>query len=115
MANLGRYSDNEGASVKTATEWTVSTRLDISSAAHAYKALNERTQYITVYADWACYFRFDVSSSDTISATNDPQFAVTTLTRIKVPRGRAGRSDTLYFHAKATSSQTTKYLRIVEE
>ena len=115
MAKTGRYSVDEAASVKAATEWTVSTRLDISSQAHAYKALNERTQYIVVYADMACYFRFDISISDTISATNDPQFPITTLTRIKVPRGRAGRSDTLYFHAKATSSDTTKYLRIVEE
>lgn len=115
MAKLGRYSDNEAASVKAASEWTVSTRLDVSSAAHAYKALNERTQYITVYADIACYFRFDIVITDTISSANDPQFPITTLTRIKVPRGRAGQSDTLYFHAKATTSVATKYLRIVEE
>lgn len=115
MAKLGKYSANEAASVRVATEWTVSTRLDISSQAHAYKALNERTQYIVVYADLACYFRFDTVVTDTISTANDPQFAVTTPTRIKVPRGRAGQDDTLYFHAKATSSDTTKYLRVVEE
>lgn len=115
MAKLNKYSTDEAASVRVATEWIVSTRLDISSAAHAYKALNERTQYIVIYADLACYFRFDTVATDTISTTNDPQFPVTTSTRIKVPRGAAGQSDTLYFHAKATSSAATKYLRVVEE
>jgi len=107
-----QVSANERASLEAATEWTVSTRLDISSAAVAEKLLNERTQYITVYADLACYYLFDTTTGDNNSTTNDPQFPATTLTRIKVPRGLGG---TVYFHVTPTSSAATKYVRLVEE
>ena len=115
MAKLGKYSANEGASVEAATEWTVSTVLDISTAAVAETALNERTQYLTLYADLACYYLFDIATGDNISTSNDPILPATTLIRIKVPRGLAGQDDTLYFHITPTTSAGSKGVRLVEE
>lgn len=112
MAKLGKYNANERASAEVATEWTVSSRLDISSAAVAEKLLNEQTQYLTVYADLACYYRFDTTTGDNIVTTTDPIIPATTTTRIKVPRGLG---NTIYFHVVATSSSATKYFRLVEE
>lgn len=112
MAKLGKYSANEGASLEAASEWTVSTVLDISSAAVAEKLLGERTQYLTLYADLACYYLFDLITGDNNSATNDPVLPATTLTRIKVPRGLG---NTIYFHVTPTSSAGSKGVRLVEE
>lgn len=112
MAKLGKYSVDEGASVETATEWTVSTVLDISSAAVAEKLLNEHTQYLTLYADLACYYLFDITTGDNNSTANDPVLPATTLTRLKVPRGLG---NTIYFHVTPTSSSATKGVRLVEE
>lgn len=115
MARLDKYNADEGASLEVATEWTVSTVLDISTAAVAEKALGERTQYLTLYADLACYYLFDISTGDNNSTANDPILPATTLIRIKVPRGRAGQDDTLYFHVTPTTSVGSKGVRLVEE
>lgn len=115
MAKNDRYQSNEGKSAEMATEWTVSSRLDISGAAAAHKSLAERTQYITVYGDLAFYILFDNAATTANSVNNDPIVPITTLTRIKVPRGLGAQGATVYLHITATGSDTTKYCRLVEE
>lgn len=99
------------ASTGVGGEWTVSTRLDISSQAAAEKQLSPNTAQIGVYSDSDVVFRFDTSSGDNTSANNDLIIEASTLTYIVIPRGLG---DDVYVHFKQVASAATKYLRIVE-
>lgn len=112
MAKLGIYTDDEGASLFAATEWTVSTALSVASGAVAEKLLNERTQYISLYASVDCYFRFDTLSGDTVVTANDVRIAKNGTRRIKVPRGLG---NTIYFHVTPVDSESGKTVKLVEE
>lgn len=115
MAKLDRYGADEGKSAEMATEWSISTALDVSSGAVAEKALNEQTQYIGLWVDVDCYFRFDTETGDTNSASNDLRLAKNKLIRLKVPRGLGDQGDTVYFHIKPIDSESNKECRLVEE
>ena len=110
MANLQQHRAHESLNVDTAAGWDVQTRLTISSAAHVTSDVSSAYQ-ICIKSESEVYFRFDSSSSDTISATNDPTIPANTLTFLKVPKGVGS---TIYLHVKATSSASTKYCRLVK-
>jgi len=66
---------------------------------------------VGIYSDLEIYFTFDGDSgTSSISSTDDLLIPKETLTFIKVPRGVGS---TIYIHVKATSSDSTKYCRIV--
>jgi hypothetical protein len=109
MANLQKHRTHESLNVDTGADWSVQTRLTISSAAHVYSDVSSVGQ-IGVHSDSAVYFRFDSLTSDTISANNDLRIPSDTLTFIKVPQGVG---DTINVHFKQVTSAGTKYLRIV--
>ena len=70
MANINKFKANEAVNIEAAAEWNVQTRLTISSQAHVYSNVTGVHQ-IGVYSDSDVKFRFDASTSDTISANND--------------------------------------------
>jgi hypothetical protein len=109
MANLQKHRSHESLNVDTAATWDVQTRLTISSAAHVYSDVSNVSQ-IGVHSDSIVYFRFDSSTSDTISANDDLRIPADTLTFIKVPQGIGS---TISIHFKQVTSVATKYLRIV--
>ena len=115
MALKSLYKVVESLNIDTAAEWTVSTRLTISSQAAVEKALSPSTNHIGLYSDSDIVFRFDLATGDSTSANNDMILQAKTLTFIRVPRGKSalGR-DVIYFHAKQVASVATKYLRLVE-
>jgi hypothetical protein len=109
MANLQKHRAHESLNVDTSAGWDVQTRLTISSQAHVYSDVSSSNQ-IGIHSDSAVKFRFDTSTSDTISANNDLVIPSDTLTFIKVPKGVG---NTMYVHFKQVASVGTKYLRIV--
>ena len=109
MANLQKHRAHESLNVDTAAGWDVQTRLTISSAAHVTSDVSSAYQ-ICIKSESEVYFRFDSSSSDTISATNDPTIPANTLTFLKVPKGIG---NTIYVHFKQVASAGAKYLKIV--
>ena len=115
MALKSLYKVNEAANIDMAAEWTVSTRLTISSQAAVEKALAPSTNHIGLYSDSDVVFRFDLTTGDNVSANNDMILQANTLTFIRVPKGVSalGRG-VIYFHAKQVASAATKYLRLVE-
>ena len=70
MANLQKHRTHESLNIETAAEWSVQSRLTISSAAHAYSDVSNISQ-IGFYSDSDVYVRFDTLTSDTISTSND--------------------------------------------
>ena len=109
MANINKFKANEAVNIEAAAEWNVQTRLTISSQAHVYSNVTGVHQ-IGVYSDSDVKFRFDNSTSDTISANNDLVLPAQTLTFVKVPQGVGG---TMYVHFKQVSSAASKYLCLV--
>lgn len=115
MAKLDRYTSDEGTSAEMATEFTISTALVVASGAVAEKALNERTQYISLWTNVDCYYRFDITTGDTNSSSNDLRLAKNILIRLKVPRGLGAQGATIYFHVSPIDSQGGRAVRLVEE
>jgi hypothetical protein len=109
MANINKFRTNEAVNIEAAAEWNVQTRLTISSQAHVYSNVTGVHQ-IGVYSDSDVKFRFDNSTSDTISANNDLVLPSQTLTFVKIPQGVGG---TMYVHFKQVSSASSKYLCLV--
>jgi|TARA_R110002020_G_scaffold121634_4_gene276386 hypothetical protein len=109
MANINKFKANEAVNIEAAAEWNVQTRLTISSQAHVYSNVTGVHQ-IGVYSDSDVKFRFDNSTSDTISANNDLVLPSQTLTFVKIPQGVGG---TMYVHFKQVSSASSKYLCLV--
>ena len=114
-----KFSVVEGINADTNAKWSVSSRLDISSATEVVKGLNVNTNHIMCYSDSDCYFRFDLTSSnDQISANNDVIMPAGTLFTVRVPNGVApedgGTDETVYFHCKQVTSVSSKYMRLVE-
>jgi hypothetical protein len=105
----------ESLNADVSANWSVSSALDISSAAHASKALASSTNSILIYSDSDVYLRFDQSASDTISTANDVILPAQTLMSIRVPNGLKASSDTaITVHFKQVTSVGTKTLRLVE-
>jgi len=109
MANINKFRTNEAVNIEAAAEWDVQTRLTISTQAHVYSNVTGVHQ-IGVYSDSDVKFRFDNSTSDTISANNDLVLPSQTLTFVKIPQGVGG---TMYVHFKQVSSASSKYLCLV--
>tara|TARA_R100000808_G_C2146767_1_gene154691 strand:+ start:2395 stop:2730 length:336 start_codon:yes stop_codon:yes gene_type:complete len=109
MATLQKFRAHESLNVDTAAGWDVQDRLTISSAAHVTSDVSAANQ-ICIESESEILFRFDSSTSDTISANNDPTIPANTLVFLKVPRGVG---DTIIFHAKQATSASAKYLKIV--
>ena len=109
MANINKFKANEAVNIEAAAEWNVQTRLTISSQAHVYSDVTSVHQ-IGVYSDSDVKFRFDASTSDTISANDDLVLPAQTLTFVKIPQGVGG---TIYVHFKQVSSAASKYLCLV--
>jgi len=109
MADINKFKTNEAVNIEAAAEWNVQTRLDISSQGHVYSNVTGVHQ-IGVYSDSDVKFRFDNSTSDTISANNDLVLPSQTLTFVKIPQGVGG---TIYVHFKQVSSASSKYLCLV--
>jgi len=109
MANINKFKANEAVNIEAAAEWNVQTRLTISTQAHVYSNVTGVHQ-IGVYSDSDVKFRFDNSTSDTISANNDLVLPSQTLTFVKIPQGVGG---TMYVHFKQVSSASSKYLCLV--
>ena len=109
MANINKFKANEAVNIEAAAEWNVQSRLDISSQGEVTSNVTGVHQ-IGVYSDSDVKFRFDNSSSDTISANNDLVLPAQTLTFVKVPQGVGG---TMYVHFKQVSSASSKYLCLV--
>jgi len=95
----------------TWTGYEVSTRLDISSQAHAYKLLDDNCSWIEIYSDLDIYINFDNSVSDSINTQNDLIAPAGTIYSRRVPRGLG---EGIYVHFKATSSEAGKYIRLVQ-
>ncbi len=109
MANINKFKANEAVNIEAAAEWNVQTRLTISTQAHVYSNVTGVHQ-IGIYSDSDVKFRFDNSTSDTISANNDLVLPSQTLTFVKIPQGVGG---TMYVHFKQVSSASSKYLCLV--
>ena len=109
MANIQMHRAHESLNVDTAAEWNVQTRLTISSQAHVYSDVSSVNQ-IGIYSDSDIYIRFDSSTSDTISTTNDLLIPGETLAFLNVPRA-VGES--IYVHFKQVTSAASKFLRII--
>jgi len=109
MANINKFRTNEAVNIEAAAEWNVQTRLTISTQAHVYSNVTGVHQ-IGIYSDSDVKFRFDNSTSDTISANNDLVLPSQTLTFVKIPQGVGG---TMYVHFKQVSSASSKYLCLV--
>ena len=110
MAYLQKHRTHESLNIETAAEWSVQSRLTISSAAHAYSDVSSVSQ-IGFYGDADFYIRFDDSTSDTISTTTDLIIPGETLAFLNVPKGVG---DTIYVHFKiVTSVAADKYVRLV--
>ena len=109
MADINKFKTNEAVNIEAAAEWNVQTRLTISTQAHVYSNVTGVHQ-IGVYSDSDVKFRFDNSTSDTISANNDLVLPSQTLTFVKIPQGVGG---TMYVHFKQVSSASSKYLCLV--
>lgn len=97
-------------------EWTVSTRLTISSQAAAEKQLSGKTMIIGVYSDSDVVFRFDTATGDSNSANNDLIVQANSLTFLNVPAGLRGQDtdNDVFFHVKQVTSVASKFLRLVE-
>ena len=105
----------ESLNADVSGDWTVSSALTISSAAHAYKTLDASTNSILVYSASDVYIRFDQLTSDTISAANDVIIPAETLMSIRVPNGlKASSTTAITVHFKQVTSVGTKTLRLVE-
>ena len=105
----------ESLNADVSGDWTVSSALTISSAAHAYKTLDASTNSILVYSASDVYIRFDQLTSDTISATNDVIIPAETLMSIRVPNGlKASSTTAITVHFKQVTSVGTKTLRLVD-
>ena len=114
-----KFSVVEGINTDTNSNWSVSSRLDISSATEVVKALGVSTNHLMCYSDSAVLFRFDLTSSnDQISANNDVIMPAGTLFTVRIPHRLApedgGDDEVIYFHAKQVNSVSSKYLRLVE-
>ena len=109
MADIHKFRTNEAVNIEAAANWDVQSRLDISSQGHVYSNVTGVHQ-IGVYSDSDVKFRFDNSTSDTISANNDLGLPSQTLTFVKIPQGVGG---TIYVHFKQVSSAASKYLCLV--
>jgi hypothetical protein len=114
-----RFSVVEGINTDTNSNWSVSSRLDISSATEVVKALGVSTNHLMCYSDSAVLFRFDlISSNNQINANNDVIMPAGTLFTIRVPHRIApedgGDDEVIYFHVKQVDSVASKYLRLVE-
>ena len=109
MADINKFKTSEAVNIEAAAEWDVQTRLDISDQSHVYSDVSGKHQ-IGIYSDSDIKFRFDSSTSDTISANNDLVLPSQTLTFVKIPQGIGG---TIYVHFKQVSSASTKYLCLV--
>ena len=114
-----KFSVVEGINADTNAKWSVSSRLDISSATEVVKTLGVTTNHIMCYSDSDCYFRFDLTSSnDQISANNDVIMPAGTLFTVRIPHRLApedgGDDEIIYFHCKQVASVAGKYMRLVE-
>ena len=109
MATLQKFRAHESLNVDTAAGWDVQTALDISDQAHAYSNVSSANQ-ICIESESEVNFRFDSSTSDTISANDDPTIPANTLIFLKVPKGVGG---TIIFHVKQVTSAASKSLKIV--
>ena len=56
-----KFSVVEGINADTNAKWSVSSRLDISSATEVVKTLDPNTNHLMCYSDSAVLFRFDFS------------------------------------------------------
>lgn len=105
----------ESLNADVSASWSVSSALDISSAAHASKTLDASTNSILIYSDSDVYIRFDQLTSDTVSTANDVIIPAQTLMSIRVPNGLKASADTaITVHFKQVASAGTKSLRLVE-
>jgi len=109
MANLNKKTEKQSLNIDTTADWSVQTRLTISSAAAVESNVSAAHQ-IGVYSDSDVYVRFDTASGDSIVANNDLILPALTLLFLKVPQGLG---DTVYVHFKQVTSVATKYLRLV--
>jgi len=109
MADINKFKTSEAVNIEAAAEWDVQTRLDISDQGHVYSDVSGKHQ-IGIYSDSDIKFRFDSSTSDTISANNDLVLPSQTLTFVKIPQGIGAK---IYVHFKQVSSASTKYLCLV--
>jgi len=91
--------------------WSATSRLDISSQAHAYLEIKDSTNHLILYSDSDVYIRFDTRSFDTVDTTNDLILKASSFTDLRIPRGLG---DYIVFHAKQVSSSASKYIRVVE-
>ena len=105
----------ESLNADVSGDWTVSSALTISSAAHAYKTLDASTNSILVYSASDVYIRFDQSPDTSIVVNNDLIIPAQTLISIRVPNGlKASSTTAITVHFKAVTGSGTKYLRLVE-
>ena len=109
MANLQKHRTHESLNIETAAEWSVQSRLTISGEAHASSDVSSVSQ-IGFYSDSDVYIRFDNSSSDTISTTEDLIIPAETLAFLNVPKGVG---ETVYVHFKQVVSASSKFIRLV--
>lgn len=72
MPNKDEFSCQEANTLQLrGGGWTVSSALDIGSQAHAYVQVAAATRTVLLFPDSMCYYRWDMSTSDTISTAND--------------------------------------------
>jgi len=109
MAQLNKRTSEQSLNIDTSAVWDAQTRLTISAQAHVTSDVSGVDQ-IGIYSDSDVKFRFDGSSSDTISANNDLVIPASTLVFMKVPKGVG---DTIYVHFKQVASVGSKYLALV--
>ena len=94
-------------------------RLDISDLAHVtitfdFDASEGYTQ-ILLELDSDCQYRWDDSSTDTVSSNNDLTLLADTIYQITVPLKLANRVGAdIYLHLQQTSTASTKYARYVK-
>ena len=111
MANLQKYRTHESLNVDTAAGWDEQTKLNISSAAERSSDVSNYGQ-VGVWSDLEIYFTFDSDSGTTsINTGNSLRIPASTLVYMKVPKGVGS---TIYLHVKATSSDSSKYCRLVK-
>ena len=92
------------------TSYQVDTALDISSTVHAYKLLDDNTDFIQFDSDSPVRIHFDNSATDTIT-TNNLRYPDNTVVTEAVP---SALKPNVYAHFKQITSVAAKSLRLVE-
>jgi len=100
-------------------DFAVQTRLTISSAAHVTVLYDwdEGADFIQlmIESDSDVYYRWDDSSADTISTTNDLILYADTLYILSVPIKLAKRTKAdIYAHFKQVTSAASKFIRVTK-